>query len=278
LASATGTTVKHTSPGRILAHKARIPPLAEQKAIAAVLGALDDKIELNRRMNATLEAMARALFQSWFVDFDPVRAKLDGREPIGMDAATAALFPAHFDHKAEGVVPTGWNLKRWGDIATLEYGKSIRDYRESSGKYRVWGTNGPIGFHDEALCNSAGIIIGRKGAYRGVHYSPEPFCVIDTAFYLKPKAPLDIKWAYYELLRFDINSMDSGSAIPSTSRDDFYGIPVIVPPPAIQDAFGKIVGGWFAKVFANDNESRTLAALRDTLLPKLLSGELKAHN
>jgi type I restriction enzyme S subunit len=278
LASATGTTVKHTSPGRILAHKARIPPLAEQKAIAAVLGALDDKIELNRRMNATLEAMARALFQSWFVDFDPVRAKLDGREPIGMDAATAALFPAHFDHKAEGVVPTGWNLKRWGDIATLEYGKSIRDYRESSGKYRVWGTNGPIGFHDEALCNSAGIIIGRKGAYRGVHYSPEPFCVIDTAFYLKPKAPLDIKWAYYELLRFDINSMDSGSAIPSTSRDDFYGIPVVIPPPAIQDTFGKIVGGWFAKVFANDNESRTLATLRDTLLPKLLSGELKAHN
>jgi type I restriction enzyme S subunit len=252
----------------------RIPPLAEQKAIAAVLGALDDKIELNRRMNATLEAMARALFQSWFVDFDPVRAKLDGRKPIGMDAATAALFPEHFDHKAKGVVPTGWNLKRWGDIATLEYGKSIRDYRESSGKYRVWGTNGPIGFHEEALCNSAGIVIGRKGAYRGVHYSPEPFFVIDTAFYLKPKAPLDLKWAYYELLRFDINSMDSGSAIPSTSRDDFYGIPVIVPPPAIQDAFGKIVGGWFAKVFANDHESRTLATLRDTLLPKLLRGEL----
>ena len=68
--------------------------------------------------------------------------------------------------------------------------------------------------------------------------------------------------------------MDSGSAIPSTSRDDFYGIPVIVPPPTIQDTFGKIVGGWFEKVFANDNESRTLATLRDTLLPKLLSGEL----
>ena len=91
---------------------------------------------------------------------------------------------------------------------------------------------------------------------------------------MKPKAALDLKWAYYELLRFDINSMDSGSAIPSTSRDDFYGIPVIVPPPEIQAAFGNIVGGWFAKVFANDHESRTLATLRDTLLPKLLSGEL----
>ncbi len=254
-----------------------LPPLAEQKVMAVVLGALDDKIELNRRMNATLEAMARALFQSWFVDFDPVRAKLDGRPPAALDPATAALFPEHFDHKAEGVVPTGWHLKRWGDLATLEYGKSIRDYRESRGKYRVWGTNGPIGFHDEALCNSAGIIIGRKGAYRGIHYSPEPFFVIDTAFYLKPKAALDLKWAYYELLRFDINSMDSGSAIPSTSRDDFYGIPVIVPPPEIQAAFGKIVGGWFAKVFANDHQSRALATLRDTLLPKLLSGELSVQ-
>jgi len=273
-----GAVQQHFNVGSARTLRLNLPPLAEQKAIAAVLGALDDKIELNRRMNATLEAMARALFQSWFVDFDPVRAKLDGRKPIGMDAATAALFPEHFDHKAEGVVPAGWNLKRWGEIATLEYGKSIRDYRESSGKYRVWGTNGPIGYHEEALCNSAGVVIGRKGAYRGVHYSPEPFFVIDTAFYLKPKAALDLKWAYYELLRFDINSMDSGSAIPSTSRDDFYGIPVIVPPLEIQAAFGKIVGGWFAQVFANDHESRTLATLRDTLLPKLLGGEIQISN
>ena len=255
--------------------KVTVPPLLEQKAIAQVLGTLDDKIELNRRMNATLEAMARALFQNWFVDFDPVRAKLDGRKPARLDAATTALFPAHFDHAADGVVPKGWKRNRWGDIATLEYGKSLRDYRVSGGKYRVFGTNGPIGFHDVALCNSAGIVIGRKGAYRGIHYSPDPFFVIDTAFYLKPKAPLDLKWAYYELLRFNINGMDSGSAIPSTSRDDFYGIPVIAPPAEIQNAFGEMVGGWFAKSYANIEQSRTLATLRDTLLPKLLCGELR---
>ncbi len=272
-----GSTVSHIRVGDCSKFQLSLPPLAEQKAIAAVLGALDDKIELNRRMNETLEEMARALFQSWFVDFDPVRAKLDGRQPVGLDPATAALFPTHFDHKAKGVVPTGWNLKRWGEIATLEYGKSIRDYKESRGRFRVFGTNGPIGFHDEALCNCAGIVIGRKGAYRGVHYSPDPFFVIDTAFYLKPKVKLDLKWAYYELLRFDINSMDSGSAIPSTSRDDFYGIPVIVPPTEVQAAYGKIVGGWFAKAFASDHESRTLATLRDTLLPKLLSGELNIN-
>jgi type I restriction enzyme, S subunit len=254
-----------------------LPPLATQKAIAGVLGALDDRIELNRRMNATLEAMARALFQSWFVDFDPVRAKLDGGNPDGLDKATAALFPSHLVHDSGAVAPQGWSERRWGDIATLEYGKGLRDYRESGGRYRVYGTNGAIGFHDEALCDGAGIIIGRKGAYRGVHYSPEPFFVIDTAFYLKPKSPIDLRWAYYELLRLDINGMDSGSAIPSTSRDDFYGIPVIVPPAEIQNAFGAIVGGWFAKSHANNRESRTLATLRDTLLPKLLSGELRVH-
>ena len=270
----TGSTMPKLTQGNLNRLPVIAPPLAEQKAIAAVLGALDDKIELNRRMNATLEAMARALFQSWFVDFDPVRAKLDSRQPVGRDAATAALFPASFDHQPEGAVPKDWERRRWGDIATLEYGKSIRDYRESSGKYRVFGTNGPIGYHDEALCDGPGIVIGRKGAYRGVHFSSQPFFAIDTAFYLKPKGTLDLKWAYYELLRFDINNMDSGSAIPSTSRDDFYGIPVIVPSPKVQDAFGQIVDKWFATIFANDKQSGTLATLRDTLLPKLLSGEL----
>ncbi|HEY2953302.1 MAG TPA: restriction endonuclease subunit S, partial [Verrucomicrobiae bacterium] len=99
--------------------KVTVPPLAEQKAIAAVLGSLDDKIELNRRMNATLEAMARALFQSWFVDFDPVRAKLDGRQPSGLDPATAALFPATFQNSESGLIPKGWTVGKVGDLATL---------------------------------------------------------------------------------------------------------------------------------------------------------------
>ncbi len=96
-----------------------LPPLAEQKAIAAVLGALDDKIELNRQMNATLEAMARALFQSWFVDFDPVRAKLDGREPVGLDPETAALFPSAFQESEFGPIPKGWIVGRVADVSVF---------------------------------------------------------------------------------------------------------------------------------------------------------------
>src|SRR6266542_1920490 len=104
--------------------KVTVPPLPEQKAIVTVLGALDDKIELNRRMNATLEAMARAIFQSWFVDFDPVRAKLDGRQPIGLDPATAALFPNEFEDSELGPIYNGWRVGEVGDSFDLTMGQS----------------------------------------------------------------------------------------------------------------------------------------------------------
>lgn len=270
----TGSTMPKLTQGNLNRIPIIAPPLAEQQGIAEVLQRLDDKIELNQRMNATLGTMAQALFKSWFVDFDPVRAKLDGRAPIGLDQATAALFPSRFEHKTDGIIPCGWSHKKWGQVATLEYGKGLRDYREDGGKYRVFGTNGPIGWHDEFICEGAGIVVGRKGAYRGIHYSPDSFFVIDTAFFLKPLQPVDINWCYYELVRLDINSMDSGSAIPSTSRDDFYGLRVTVPPLGVQAAFGEIISRFSAKIAANDKQSRTLATLRDTLLPKLLSGEL----
>src|ERR1035441_9576792 len=114
--TAIGSAQPLMTQGGLKVVRAKAPPLAEQKAIAAVLGALDDKIELNRRMNATLEAMARALFQSWFVDFDPVRAKLDGRPPAALDPATAALFPATFQDSEAGHIPKGWTIQPVGEV------------------------------------------------------------------------------------------------------------------------------------------------------------------
>jgi type I restriction enzyme S subunit len=151
-----------------------------------------------------------------------------------------------------------WLKCEWGDIATLEYGRALRDYRSESGAYRVYGTNGPIGWHDEPLCNHPGVIIGRKGAYRGIHYSPEPFFVIDTAFYLEPKQELDLRWAYYCLLTYDINGMDSGSAIPSTSREAFYRLPACVPPLREQRAIACILGSLDDKIELNRRMNRTL--------------------
>ena len=252
-----------------------VPPHAEQKTIAHTLGTLDDKIELNRRMNRTLEAIARAIFKSWFVDFDPVKAKSEGRQPPGLDAKTAALFPDSFQDSPLGPIPTGWSVRRWGEIASLEYGKRLSGYADATGPYRVYGTNGAIGWHTEPLCPTEGIIIGRKGAYRGVHYSPNPFFVIDTAFHLKLASTCSVKWAYFEIRTHDINDMDSGSAIPSTSRDAFYALPVCWPSQPILDAFERLAVPLFSRQYAGHRESQTLAAIRDALLPNLLSGEIR---
>jgi len=134
-----------------------------------------------------------------------------------------------------------WNHTTWGDVSTLEYGKALRNYKNATGKFPVYGTNGLIGYHDKALCETPGVIIGRKGAYRGVHYSSRPFFVIDTAFYLNPKVPIDMRWVYYALLTCDINGMDSGSAIPSTSREEFYKLSALVPPLSVQKQIANLL-------------------------------------
>ena len=257
---------------------AYIPPPDEQQAIAQLLSPLDDKIELNRRMNETLEAIARAIFKSWFVDFDPVRAKMGGRQPFGMDLETAALFPDSFQPSSLGNIPKKWLPSKWGELVTLEYGKSLSGYEGRQGAYPVYGTNGQIGTCSEPLCKHPGIIIGRKGAYRGVHFCKSPFFAIDTAFYIEPKASLEMRWAYYEMLLQDLNSMDSGSAIPSTSREDFYMLPVVVPRLEIQQRFVQLLTPCWDRQERNEQESRTLAAARDALLPKLISGEIRVKD
>lgn len=121
---------------------------------------------------------------------------------------------------------------KWGELISLEYGKPVKDKAKTDGQYPVYGTNGQIGTSDlPPLCNHASFILGRKGAYRGVHYSSAPFSVIDTAFYAENLHPelLNIEWAYYKFLTYDINSMDSGSAIPSTDRYEIYAIEVDLP-------------------------------------------------
>jgi restriction endonuclease S subunit len=201
-----------------------LPPLAEQKAIAAVLGALDDKIELNRRMNATLEAMARALFQSWFVDFDPVRAKLEGRPPAALDPATAALFPDSFQDSPLGPIPQGWSLVRSDDrfetlVASLDVGV----------------------VRPRSRCVSVPFLYGlfMTSEFQAHTYS---YTTGTTVLHL------------------------SAAAIPSY----VFAVPV----SHISEVYSERVSPIFRKIDENTKQSRTLATLRDTLLPKLLSGEL----
>ena len=173
---------------------------------------------------------------------------------------------------------SNWESTTWGELATIEYGKGLLDYRDGKGDYPVYGTNGKIGTHTEPLFDKAGVIIGRKGAYRGVHYSKTPFFVIDTAFYLKPKNELDLRWAYYQLLTQDINSMDSGSAIPSTSRPDFYALPVILPPLPEQRAIAGILGALDDKIELNRRMNAILESMARAVFRQWFVNEVDVAN
>ena len=289
------------------ARKVRIPPIAEQKAIAAALGALDDKIELNRRMNATLEAMARALFHSWFVDFDPVRAKLDGRPPAVLDPATAALFPHSFQDSPIGPVPKGWKVERFDAHITADRGLSykgegLRDDRTGlpmhnlnsvyegggykheglkyyAGEYRekhllepgdMIVTNTEQGF-DHLLIGHAAIVprcYGPKGIYshhiyRVRHKPTSPF----SPHYLVELFN-NRRWHYW------ITGFSNGTTINMLPMDALEMPMLVVPPLELVKKFTALAEAAHIQVEDNKQQSRTLATLRDTLLPKLLSGEL----
>lgn len=147
-----------------------------------------------------------------------------------------------------------------GEFLTLEYGKGLREYNSLHGKYTVYGTNGPIGTTNEYLFDRGGIIVGRKGAYRGIHYSEEPFFVIDTAFYINPKGDelISLKFLFYFLCTININAMDSGSAIPSTSRDEFYQIPISLPPLHEQRAIAAVLSSLDEKIELLREQNKTL--------------------
>jgi type I restriction enzyme, S subunit len=121
-----------------------------------------------------------------------------------------------------------WRQSTWGEEVTLEYGKALREYSDTEGNVRVFGTNGPIGWTDTPLAPGPGVILGRKGAYRGVHYSPDPFFVIDTAYYVVPKTDLEMRWLYYAIIYHQLGLIDDGSPIPSTTRAAVYPREIVV--------------------------------------------------
>ncbi|MBI4609831.1 MAG: restriction endonuclease subunit S [Candidatus Rokubacteria bacterium] len=249
-----------------------VPPLPEQRAIAHVLGTLDDKIELNRRMNETLEAMAWALFESWFVDFDPVRAKAEGRDP-GQPKEISDLFPDSFDDSELGEIPAGWRVESLGKLIELAYGKALKEENRRPGQIPVFGSNGQVGWHDEKLADGPGIIVGRKGNPGVITWAPSDFFAIDTTFYVVPKdAGQSLYFLFYALSTHDLASLGADSAVPGLNRNLAYMNLQMVPRPAVREGFDKQVQPIFEQRNRKDQESRTLAALRDTLLPKLISG------
>ena len=257
----------------------RLPPLEEQRAIAHVLGTLDDKIDLNRRVNATLEAMARALFRSWFVVFDPVRAKMEGRD-TGLPREIADLFPDRLVDSELGEIPEGWTVSVLGDMIGLAYGKALKaTARNASGGVPVFGSNGQIGWHNVALVERPGIIVGRKGNPGTVTLSPTEFFPIDTTFYVVPKHVHDecLYFVFFALQEQDLPSVAADSAVPGLNRNLAYMNKQLRPPTSVVECFDGYASTMYARCRQAAEESRLLISLRDTLLPKLVSGELRMN-
>lgn len=277
-----------------------LPPLPEQKAIAAVLGALDDKIELNRRMNATLEAMARALFQRWFVDFDPVRAKLDGRQPADLDATTAALFPAHFQESPLGHIPQGWTVEPVGEVVECVGGgtPSTAEPKFWEGGTHHWTTpkdfsslQAPILLDTDRKITDAGVakissgllpagtlLLSSRAPVGYLAIAAMPVAINQGFIAIK----CNERASHYFMLNWcqtnmaEIESRATGTTFAEISKQNFRPILVVLPPKELMAAFTKKVAPLYAQITANLQQSRTLATLRDALLPKLLSGELPA--
>ena len=294
----TGSTMPKLTQGNMKRISFLAPPLSEQRAIAYILGSLDDKIELNRRMNQTLEEMARALFKSWFVDFDPVRAKAtlkrhDATHPQGkrdwsverahaylgrMDPNIASLFPDSFVNSELGPIPEGWEVKLLGELVELAYGKALKAKDRKNGAIPVYGSNGQVGWHTRELVAGPGIVVGRKGNPGVVTWAHSDFFPIDTTFYVLPgDAIYQLSFLFFALSDQDLPSVSADSAVPGLNRNLAYMNRQVAPPKLVAEEFDACATEIFTRRHHLELESRTLANLRDTLLPKLVSGELRVN-
>lgn len=303
-----GTVAERLNLPTIRALPILIPPLSRQKAIAAVLGALDDKIELNRRMNATLEAMARALFQSWFVDFDPVRAKRDGKgfnsprldnEAKGFESPWLHLFPDSFQDSELGHIPKGWTIQPVGEVVDCVGGgtPSTTEPRFWEGGTHHWTTpkdfsslQAPVLLDTDRKITDAGIakissgllpsgtlLLSSRAPVGYLAISAMPVAINQGFIALKCNERASnyfmLNWCQTNMA--EIESRATGTTFAEISKQNFRPIRVVLPSKELMAAFTAKVSPLYDQITANLRQTLTLGTLRDTLLPKLLSGDVR---
>lgn len=269
-----------------------MPPTAERVELTAVLSALDDRIDLLRQTNTTLEAIARALFRSWFIDFDPVHAKAEGRDPERMDATTAALFPAEFEESALGLIPKGWVVQSLDSFATYLNGLALQKFPpESEDEYlpvvkiaqlRAGHTLGAdrasARLKPEYVVRNGDVLFSWSGSLE-----VEFWCGGDGALnqhLFKVTSETVPKWFFYLATRHFLPGFREIAAHKATTmghiqRKHLTEAKLALPPPALLAALGKVVGPLLERRVTNSLQGRELGALRDTLLPRLISGKLR---
>lgn len=279
--------------------EAPLPPLPEQRAIAHILGTLDGKIELNRRMNETLEAMARALFRSWFVDFDPVRTKAEGRDPE-LPGPLAALFPDSFEESELGEIPRGWRVEPFLDTVGVTSGGTPRtsvpgywngeipwfSVVDSPGNADVWVidtekkvTRAGVENSSTQILPKGTTIITARGTVGRVALVGIPMAMNQSCYGLRGRTDEHGYYTYYvtRQLVSTLQQRVHGSVFDTVTRDTLAGVKIVVPPFPVIEAFEDVAGPTLTRIRINRFESRILAALRDTLLPKLISGHLRVQ-
>lgn len=295
-ARATGTTVLGIRQSELRKVNLVVPPMDEQRAIARILGALDDRIELNRRMNQTLESMARAIFKRWFVDFDPVRAKAEGRQPAGMNAETAALFPATFVESQIGRIPKGWLPRTLPEAVAINPPRSLArgmeapyldmqnmpttGHRPESWVRRAFGSGMKFVNGDTLVARITPCLENGKTAFVDFLNDGEVGWGSTEYIVLHPLPPLPAEFGYYlarseDFRTFAIQNMTGTSGRQRVPAQCFRQYVMAVPGGQLGAYFGRIVRPWMRKISANVKQNETLAAVRDSLLPKLLSGEIR---
>jgi type I restriction enzyme S subunit len=274
-----------------------LPPIPEQDAVVSVIKSLDDRITLLRETNATLEAIAQAIFKSWFVDFDPVRAKQEGRAPEGMDDATAALFPDSFEESALGLVPRGWRVGTVADLGEVICGKTPPTSNPEN-----YGNEIPFitipDMHDLLVVTATNRSLSRLGAdsQKKKYLPPGAICVSciatpglvvrvtassQTNQQINSVVPIDSWGRSFPLflLRRIGDAVraggSGGSVFHNLSKSGFEELPVLLTAPVIAQAFDEVVEPLVARIEETQHQTQTLAALRDTLLPRLISGQLR---
>jgi len=306
------TTMGHVTKQDLQRIKVRVPPLQEQRAIAHILGTLDDKIELNRRMSQTLEAMAQALFKAWFVDFEPVRAKLAGRwqrgvganhdSPLqpGLPAHLYDLFPDRLVDSELGEIPEGWEVKKLSDLCTTQYGYTTSAVDEPVGpkflrvtdinkrNWIEWGDVPYCAIEPDARASYSlqvgDLVVARMADPGKSAIIEEDIDAVFASYLVRLKTPsLAHSYYLYGFLKSDLyaeyaEGAKSGSVQANMNAKVIVGASLTVPPKAVLDAFLREVLPLRQRLVANVRESRTLAALRDALLPKLISGEIRVKD
>ncbi|MCC7163593.1 MAG: restriction endonuclease subunit S [Anaerolineae bacterium] len=278
-----------------------LPRIDIQHAIAHILGTLDDKIELNRRMNETLEAIARAIFKSWFVDFDPVRAKAQGRQPVGMDAETAALFPDSFEDSELGEIPRGWRVSRIGDEVRVVGGStpSTKQSRFWDGEFH-WATPKDLASLPTPVLVDTERTITDQGLEQISSGLLPPGTVLLSSrapigYLAISEIPISINQGFiamvcvkelsnHYVLQWTRQNMDNiigranGTTFLEISKSNFRPISILVPPMSVLTKFSEQAVALHDKIVNNLHESAAILQMRDALLPKLISGEVQLEN